>query len=122
MLKKANQCQKIIYPKHDNQATFDLPTSLYLANIQYEENQPYHLKLKNRQVAIDINLKEYASPEMRYCPAGVYEIIYNENKEPRLIINGGNCIQCKACDIKDPTQNIVWTPSEGGSGPQYGMM
>lgn len=121
-LKKANQCQKIIYPKHDNTVTFDLSNSLYLANIQYEENQPYHLKLKSRQVAIDINLKEYASPEQRYCPAGVYEIIYNDKNEPRLMINGGNCLQCKACDIKDPTQNITWTPSEGGSGPQYEMM
>ena len=69
-----------------------------------------------------INLKEYDSPEQRYCPAQVYEILYNENNEPRLQINGGNCIHCKACDIKDPMQNIVWTPSEGGSGPQYEAM
>lgn len=121
-LQKANLCKKLAYPKHDNQVTFDLPSSLYLANIQYNENQPYHLQLKNRQVAIDVNLKEYDAPEQRYCPAGVYEILYNEKHEPRLIINGGNCIQCKACDIKDPTQNIVWTPSEGGSGPQYERM
>lgn len=122
-LKKAAACKKIIYPKHDNKITFDLPSSVYLANIDYVENQPYHLKLKDRHhVPIDINLLEYASPETRYCPAGVYEIIYNEHHEPRLMINGGNCIQCKACDIKDPTQNIVWTPSEGGSGPQYQMM
>lgn len=123
MLKKADQCKKIAYPKHDNKVTFDLPSSVYLANISYVENQPYHLKLKDRWgVPISINLKEYASPETRYCPAGVYEILYNEKNEPRLQINGGNCIQCKACDIKDPTQNIVWTPSEGGSGPQYEMM
>jgi len=121
-LKKANQCQPIIYPKHDNQVTFDLSTSLFLTNIQYQENQPYHLKLKNRQAAIDVNFKEYASPEQRYCPAGVYEIIFNAENLPRLMINGGNCIQCKACDIKDPTQNITWTPSEGGSGPQYEIM
>ena len=122
-LKKANQCQKIAYPKHDNKITFDLPTSLYLANVSYDENQPYHLKLKDRHhVPIAINLNEYASPESRYCPAGVYEILYNEKNEPRLQINGGNCIHCKACDIKDPTQNITWTPSEGGSGPQYEMM
>lgn len=122
-LKKANECKKIEYPKHDNQVTFDLPTSVYLTNIVYEENQPYHLILKSRhEIPIDINLKEYASPESRYCPAGVYEILYNEKNEPRLQINGGNCIHCKACDIKDPTQNIVWTPSEGGSGPQYEMM
>jgi electron-transferring-flavoprotein dehydrogenase len=122
-LKKASECNPIVYPKHDNQVTFDLSTSLYLANIEYQENQPYHLKLANRHVVpIEINLKEYASPESRYCPAGVYDIIHNDKNEPRLMINGGNCIHCKACDIKDPTQNITWTPSEGGSGPQYGMM
>ncbi len=121
-LKKAADCKKIDYPKHDNQVTFDLLNSLFLANVQYEENQPYHLKLANRQVAIDINYKLYDSPEKRYCPAGVYEIIFNEENKPRLMINGGNCIHCKACDIKDPTQNITWTPSEGGSGPVYEMM
>jgi electron-transferring-flavoprotein dehydrogenase len=122
-LKFANQCKKIDYPKHDNKITFDLSTSLYLANVQYDENQPYHLKLKDRHgIPIEINLKDYASPETRYCPAGVYEIIYNDKNEPRLMINGGNCIHCKACDIKDPTQNIVWTPSEGGSGPNYTLM
>lgn len=122
-LKKAAQCRKIDYPKHDNKVSFDLPSSVFLANIHYEENQPYHLKLKDKQsVPISINLKEYASPESRYCPAGVYEIIYNDKTEPRLMVNGGNCLQCKACDIKDPTQNIVWTPSEGGSGPDYEMM
>ncbi len=122
-LKKANTCKPIDYPKPDNVVTFPLPSSVYLANVTYEENQPYHLKLKDRhRVPIDINLKEYAAPETRYCPAGVYEIIHNEKNEPRLMINGGNCIHCKACDIKDPTQNITWTPSEGGSGPNYGMM
>jgi len=120
--KPAAQCKKIDYPKHDNRITFDLMNSLFLANVQYEEDQPYHLKLENRQVAIDINLKIYASPETRYCPAGVYEILYNKNNMPRLQINGGNCIHCKACDIKDPTQNITWTPSEGGSGPLYEIM
>jgi electron-transferring-flavoprotein dehydrogenase len=123
MLKKAAQCQKIEYEKHDNKVTFDLANSLFLANVTYDENQPYHLKLKDRRgVPITINLKEYASPETRYCPAGVYEILYNEKNEPRLQINGGNCIHCKACDIKDPTQNIIWTPSEGGSGPNYSTM
>jgi len=121
-LKPANECQKIEYPRHNNKVTFDLLNSLYLANVQYEEDQPYHLKLADRQVAIDINYKIYASPEQRYCPAGVYEIIFNEDHKPRLMINGGNCIHCKACDIKDPTQNITWTPSEGGSGPLYEMM
>ena len=120
--KPADQCTKIEYPKHDNQITFDLPSSLFLANISYVENQPYHLKLADRQLAIDVNYKIYASPEQRYCPAGVYEIVYNESQMPRLQINGGNCIHCKACDIKDPSQNITWNPSEGGSGPQYEMM
>ncbi len=122
-LTKAANNKKISYPKHDGVVTFDLPTSVYLANVQYTEDQPYHLKLKDRhRVPIVVNLDEYASPESRYCPAGVYEILRNEKNEPRLMINGGNCIHCKACDIKDPTQNITWTPSEGGSGPQYEMM
>lgn len=120
-LKKKNQCKKLIYPKHDQTLTFDLSSSVYLSNIHYEENQPYHLKLKNREAPITINLKEYDAPEQRYCPAGVYEIVYSDN-QAKLHINGGNCIHCKACDIKDPTQNIVWTPSEGGSGPQYEIM
>ena len=121
-LKKITQCARIHYPAHDNQVTFDLPSSLYLSNIQYDENQPYHLKIKNKQAMIDINLKEYASPETRYCPAGVYEIVEGDHNTHRLMIHGGNCIQCKACDIKDPTKNITWTPSEGGSGPQYEIM
>lgn len=121
-LKEASECSKIDYPKHDGKVTFDLPASVYLSNIQYTENQPVHLKLTNDRIAIDINLKLYASPETRYCPAGVYEILYDENNIPRLQINAANCLQCKACDIKDPMQNITWTPSEGGSGPRYGMM
>lgn len=122
-LQTAAHVKKMIYPKHDDQVTFDLPKSLFLANVSYIENQPYHLKLASRfDVPIDVNYKKYASPETRYCPAGVYEIVFNDNHEPRLQINGGNCIHCKACDIKDPTQNITWTPSEGGSGPNYEMM
>ncbi|HEX4044116.1 MAG TPA: electron transfer flavoprotein-ubiquinone oxidoreductase [Gammaproteobacteria bacterium] len=121
-LKPAAQCKKINYPKHDNQVTFDRLSSVYLCHIQYTENQPYHLKLKDRHgIPITVNYQVYDSPEQRYCPAGVYEIVQYENG-PRLHINGGNCIQCKACDIKDPMQNIVWTPSEGGSGPQYEEM
>ncbi len=121
-LKAANVCKKIDYPKHDNKVSFDLMNSVFLANIHYDENQPYHLKIKSRDVAIDINLKKYDSPEKRYCPAGVYEIVYDVNHNPRFQVNGGNCLQCKACDIKDPTKNILWTPSEGGSGPEYSMM
>jgi electron-transferring-flavoprotein dehydrogenase len=118
-LKFADKVEKIIYPKHDNKITFDLLSSVYLTHSQYDENQPCHLKLKDPAIAIQVNLKYYASPEQRYCPAGVYEIINNENQMPYLQINAANCIHCKACDIKDPTQNINWTPPEGGSGPQY---
>ncbi len=121
-LKPADKCNKIDYPKHDNKISFDLMSSVFLTNSIHDENQPCHLKLKNPQSAIEINYKIYASPETRYCPAGVYEIVFDENKSPHFHMNYPNCIQCKACDIKDPTQNIVWTPPEGGCGPQYGMM
>lgn len=121
-LKKASECVKINYPKHDNKVTFDLMSSVFLTNSQHDENQPCHLKLKNPELAIKINYLEYASPESRYCPAGVYEVVFDENKKPRFQMNYPNCIQCKACDIKDPSQNIVWTPPEGGCGPQYEVM
>jgi len=121
-LRKAAYCQKINYPKHDGQTSFDLMSSVYLANIQHEEQQLCHLKLKDPKLPIEINLPEYASPEIRYCPAGVYEVIYDINQKPQFQINSPNCIHCKVCDIKDPRQNIIWTPAEGGSGPQYEMM
>jgi len=121
-LKIAADCQKIVYPKHDNKVTFDITSSVFLANVHYDENQPCHLKIKNAATPITINYDEYAGPESRYCPAGVYEFPDDANGKPHLQINFTNCVQCKACDIKDPTQNIVWTPSEGGSGPQYEMM
>ena len=121
-LKPAADCQKITYPKHDNKVTFDLLSSVFLTHSQHDENQPCHLKLKDPEIAIQINFKKYASPETRYCPAGVYEILFDEQNQPRLQINAANCIQCKACDIKDPLQNINWVPPEGGSGPQYTIM
>lgn len=121
-LNPARDCQKINYPKHDNHVTFDLMNSVFLTHSYHDENQPCHLKLKNATTPITINLKVYDAPEQRYCPAGVYEIIDNADKQPHLQINAPNCIHCKACDIKDPTQNIVWTPPEGGSGPQYEAM
>jgi electron-transferring-flavoprotein dehydrogenase len=121
-LTKANQSQQISYPKHDNVVSFDLMSSVYLTNSEYNENQPCHLKLKKASTPIDINLREYAAPEQRYCPAGVYEIQNDINRQPYLQINAANCIHCKACDIKDPTQNIVWTTPEGGSGPQYDIL
>lgn len=120
-LKKAADCTPIDYPKPDGVLTFDRLSSVFLANISYEENQPVHLQLADPQAAIGINLREYASPETRYCPAGVYEIV-QENGSPKLQINAANCVHCKTCDIKDPTQNITWVCPEGGSGPNYGAM
>lgn len=120
-LKKAADCTPIDYPKPDGVLTFDRLSSVFLANVSHEENQPVHLQLADPQAAIDINLREYASPETRYCPAGVYEIV-QENGSPKLQINAANCVHCKTCDIKDPTQNITWVCPEGGSGPNYGAM
>jgi electron-transferring-flavoprotein dehydrogenase len=120
-LKPARLCQPIAYPKPDGKITFDKLSSVFLTNTFHEENQPCHLQLKDPAVAIDINLAIYDAPEQRYCPAGVYEIVHN-NQEPRLQINAQNCIHCKTCDIKDPTQNINWVPPEGGGGPQYSDM
>ena len=121
-LQPAASCNPMRYPPHDNKIFFDLATSLYLANINYPEKQPNHLLLTRHEHAISINLARYAAPEQRYCPAGVYEIITTPNDIPQLQINSGNCIHCKACDIKDPSQNITWTPPEGGSGPQYEIL
>lgn len=120
-LKKAAACRPIDYPKPDNKLTFDRLSSVFLANISHEENQPSHLTLKNPQTMLDVNLQEYAAPETRYCPAGVYEIV-EEGGRPQLHINAQNCVHCKTCDIKDPTQNIVWICPEGASGPNYGAM
>ncbi len=117
-LKTATDTQKIDYPKPDGVLTFDKLSSVYLTSTFHEENQPPHLKLINKNISIEINYREYASPEVRYCPAGVYEIV-DESISPRLQINAQNCIHCKTCDIKDPTQNIVWTAPEGGGGPHY---
>lgn len=117
-LTPANKCKKITYPKADGLLTFDRLSSVYLTNTYHEENQPAHLKLRDPAIAITVNYKQYASPETHYCPAGVYEIIENEGT-PYLQINAQNCIHCKTCDIKDPTQNIVWEAPEGGGGPNY---
>ncbi|KPN72707.1 electron transfer flavoprotein-ubiquinone oxidoreductase [Neisseria sp. 83E34] len=120
-LKKAADCRPIDYPKPDNALTFDRLSSVFLANISHEENQPSHLVLRNPEAMINVNHKEYASPETRYCPAAVYEIV-EEGGQPQLQINASNCVHCKTCDIKDPTQNINWVCPEGGSGPNYGAM
>lgn len=118
-LEEAKNAIPLHYPSPDNHITFDLMSSVYLTQSHHDETQPIHLKLKEPALAIDVNYQLYASPETRYCPAGVYEIVRDTNDHPRLQINAANCIHCKACDIKDPRQNIVWTPPEGGSGPQY---
>nr|WP_279027721.1 electron transfer flavoprotein-ubiquinone oxidoreductase [Snodgrassella alvi] len=120
-LRKAQECRPIDYPKADGKLTFDRTSSVYLASISHDENQPVHLKLNNPELAISVNYREYASPETRYCPAGVYEIV-DQAGEPHLQINAQNCVHCKTCDIKDPEQNINWVCPEGGSGPNYAEM
>lgn len=117
-LQPAKDTKKIDYPKPDGILTFDRLSSVYLTNTFHEENQPCHLTLRDKYLAIDVNYREYSSPETRYCPAAVYEII-EEEAGPRLQINAQNCIHCKTCDIKDPRQNIVWKAPEGGGGPNY---
>jgi electron-transferring-flavoprotein dehydrogenase len=121
-LKTTDQAQKIDYPKPDGKLTFDRLSSVYLSNTNHEENQRCHLQLKDAAVAININFNRYASPETRYCPAGVYEIVGEEMGVPQLQINAQNCVHCKTCDIKDPTQNINWQVPEGGGGPNYPAM
>ena len=120
-LRSAEVMPTINYPKADGKITFDKPSSVYLAGTFHEENQPSHLQLKQDKIAIEINYNRFASPESRYCPAGVYEIIQVDSK-PVLQINAQNCIHCKTCDIKDPYQNITWVPPEGGGGPNYNGM
>ena len=121
-LKPAAKCKKIEYPTPDGKITFDRLSSVFLSGTNHEENQPCHLVLKDLAVPIAINLKEYAAPEQRYCPAGVYEIVEDENNNPALQINAQNCVHCKTCDIKDPTQNIIWVTPQGGGGPNYPNM
>ena len=116
-------CKPIEYPSPDGQVSFDKLSSVYISNTNHEENQPVHLTLKNINVPIDINLENYDAPEQRYCPAGVYEILTDDSGlNPQLQINAQNCVHCKTCDIKDPTQNIIWVAPEGGGGPNYPNM
>ena len=117
-LKPAKDCKKIEYPKYDNEITFDKLSSVYLSNTYHEEEQPCHLVLKDVDLPINKTLELYDEPAQRYCPAGVYEIVTNDNK-PKLQINAQNCVHCKTCDIKDPTQNINWVTPQGGGGPNY---
>jgi electron-transferring-flavoprotein dehydrogenase len=121
-LKPAAECKPIVYPKPDGKLTFDRLSSVFISNTNHEENQPAHLTLKDASVPVQVNLDKYAGPESRYCPAGVYEFVEAEGSGPRLQINAQNCVHCKTCDIKDPTQNIVWVTPEGGGGPNYTNM
>ena len=118
-LRKASEATPIDYPKPDNKLTFDRLSSVFLSNTNHEENQPAHLVLRDPAKAISVNWNEYRSPETRYCPAGVYEITGAEQGTPQLQINAQNCVHCKTCDIKDPTQNIDWVVPEGAGGPNY---
>ncbi|WP_372054186.1 electron transfer flavoprotein-ubiquinone oxidoreductase [Tistrella mobilis] len=120
-LKPASACKKIVYPKPDGKISFDKLSSVFLSNTNHEEDQPIHLRLKDPSVPVTVNLPNWDAPEQRYCPAGVYEIV-QEDAGPRLQINAQNCVHCKTCDIKDPTQNIVWTVPEGAGGPNYPNM
>ena len=124
-LKPAAECKPIHYPKPDGKLTFDRLSSVFISNTNHEEQQPAHLTLKDASVPVKINLAKYAGPEARYCPAGVYEFVPDEaqgGNAQRLQINAQNCVHCKTCDIKDPTQNIVWVTPEGGGGPNYSGM
>jgi electron-transferring-flavoprotein dehydrogenase len=120
-LHAASQVEPIKYPKPDGKLTFDRLSSVFVSNTNHEENQPAHLTLKNASVPVAINLDRYAGPESRYCPAGVYEFVSKDGAD-QLVINAQNCVHCKTCDIKDPTQNIVWVTPEGGGGPNYAGM
>ena len=121
-LKPAAECQPIDYPKPDGKLTFDRLSSVFISSANHEENQPAHLTLKDASVPVSVNLAKYAGPEERYCPAGVYEFIKDAEGQDKLQINAANCVHCKTCDIKDPTQNIVWVTPEGGGGPNYAGM
>jgi electron-transferring-flavoprotein dehydrogenase len=120
-LKPAAQCEKIEYPKPDGKITFDRLSSVFISNTNHEENQPAHLTLNNPVVPVVTNLAVFDGPEQRYCPAGVYEFVDGDAGK-QLQINAQNCVHCKTCDIKDPTQNIVWLNPEGTGGPNYSGM
>ena len=121
-LQPASGFQPIAYPKPDGRLSFDRLSSVFVSNTNHEENQPAHLTLKDATVPVRINLSQFGGPESRYCPAGVYEFVQNADGGDRLQINAQNCVHCKTCDIKDPTQNIVWVTPEGGGGPNYAGM
>ena len=121
-LRPAAECPQIAYPKPDGLISFDKLSSVFISNTNHEEQQPSHLTLKDAGVPVAVNLAKYAGPEGRYCPAGVYEFVKTDTGADKLQINAQNCVHCKTCDIKDPTQNIVWVTPEGGGGPNYAGM
>ena len=121
-LNNKNKSKPICYPKKDNKLSFDRLTNVSFSGTNHKEDQPNHLIIKNSDIPIKLNFTKYISPETRYCPAGVYEIINETSKDPKLQINFQNCLHCKTCDIKDPHQNIQWTAPEGGDGPRYSNM
>ncbi len=122
-MKPASECHTHrTYPKADGKLSFDRLSSVFLSNTNHEEDQPVHLQLKNDITPIEVNLALYDAPEQRYCPAGVYEIIEETPGQPSLQISAQNCLHCKTCDIKDPTQNITWVTPEGSGGPNYPNM
>jgi electron-transferring-flavoprotein dehydrogenase len=121
-LRPASEFTPIVYPKPDGKLTFDRLSSVFISNTNHAEDQPIHLTLKNADIPVSVNLAKFAGPESRYCPAGVYEFVKTEEGADRLQINAQNCVHCKTCDIKDPTQNIVWVTPEGGGGPNYPNM
>jgi electron-transferring-flavoprotein dehydrogenase len=118
----AKGAKPILYPKPDGVVSFDKLSSVFLSGTRHDEDEPVHLKLRDSALPIRENLPVYAEPAQRYCPAGVFEVVTSGEGAPRFVINAANCVHCKTCDIKDPAQNIVWTPPEGGDGPAYGNM
>jgi electron-transferring-flavoprotein dehydrogenase len=120
-MKPAAEMPKIEYPKPDGKISFDRLSSVFLSNTYHEEDQPCHLKLKDASIPILQNLPMYDEPAQRYCPAGVYEVV-ESGEGPKFVINGQNCVHCKTCDIKDPSQNITWVTPEGTGGPNYPNM
>ena len=119
----AKDYKPLVYPKPDGVLSFDKLSSVFLSNTNHDENQPTHLKLRDASVPIDVNLPKYGEPARLYCPAGVYEVLYDDKgQNPKFQINFQNCVHCKTCDIKDPSQNIVWTTPQGGDGPNYPNM
>ncbi|HEY9032278.1 MAG TPA: electron transfer flavoprotein-ubiquinone oxidoreductase [Kangiella sp.] len=122
-LKPASECKKINYPKPDGKLSFDKLSSVFVSNTNHEEDQPVHLQLKDPSIPIEVNLEKYDEPAQRYCPAGVYEIVRDDDgNNPKFVINAQNCVHCKTCDIKDPSQNIHWVTPEGTGGPNYPNM